>query len=147
MCVCPKGFQNIGGLIIFSIWKSFKSNNIFILLDNSHTVCKPVFCSFPSLNPCQQICNIDETDARKFKCSCAQMYDPNGDNCKLKLNKTCNCKGESFCRDGPEDCICKEGYKPFVEKNGKINGCQPNCKFSQFLQQWVIIWRLKLSYD
>jgi hypothetical protein len=106
----------------------FKILTILFYLDK--TKCEPIFCKFPSLNQCQQICkhNSNETG---YDCSCEPEFyelDEEGYECrpKVDLNKTCNCTGGSFCGLHENDCKCRVGYVLKLEEG--VNKCKPDCK-------------------
>ncbi len=115
---------------MFVIHFYFNLSGILKFLDKENTECRPLFCSFPTLNTCEQKCNDDLpiTSKVKYNCSCvdSDFYERNGDQCKLNSGKKCNCKGDAFCINDSDDCKCKKGYKP-KRVNDKNLGCEPDC--------------------
>jgi hypothetical protein len=79
----------------------------------------------PVVNHCSQLCFNDDKSPNKTRCECTKLYEPKGNYCVLKENKSCNCKDPSFCNDDGQ-CICKHGYIFDIDEIGKIHGCKIN---------------------
>lgn len=86
------------------------------------------------MNNCDQLCDLDLSTPKKYKCLCSEGYDYASNHCHAKPNVNFHCKTyctapNSFCSLKKDNCQCKAGLTFVTNYTMGSSACVPTGMF------------------